>query len=94
MAQAPEPTEIPPKVTAALSNVTRVESWNFYQPLRELDDAGEPINPQYTFAGDRALLGVRVQGRRFDIAAAFNYVRLENLPANAIGPGALGSGAF
>ena len=37
---------------------------------------------------------MRVEGRRFDLSGAFNYVRLENLPANAIGPGALGSGAF
>lgn len=77
-----------PTVTATLSNTTRVESWRFFQP----SDAS--VDPTYTFAADRALLGVGVRGRRFDIAAAFNYVRLENLPANAIGPGALGSGAF
>jgi hypothetical protein len=83
-----------PKVTATLSNVTRVESWSFFQPRRDLLPIEEVANPDYTFAGDRAQLGVRVEGRRFDIAAAFNYVRLENLPTNAIGPGALGSGGF
>ena len=89
-ASAQSDQNISPKVTATLSNATRVESWNFFTPY----PAAEPVDPSYLFAGDRALLGVRVEGRRFDIAAAFNYVRLENLPANAIGPGALGSGAF
>ena len=37
---------------------------------------------------------MRVEGARFDLTGAFNYVRLENLPTNAIGPGGLGSGAF
>ena len=34
------------------------------------------------------------KGSRFDLSGAFNYVRLENLPSNAIGPGGLGAGAF
>ncbi len=89
-AQAEE-TSSPPKVTGTLTNATRIESWNFFQPLSSLDSAADP---RYVFFGDRALLGVRVEGRRYDIAAAFNYVRLESLPADAIGPGALGSGAF
>ena len=37
---------------------------------------------------------MRVEGSRFDVSGAFNYVRLENLPTNAIGPGGLGTGAF
>ena len=37
---------------------------------------------------------MRVDGDRFDLTGAFNYVRLENLPTNAIGPGGFGSGAF
>lgn len=92
-ARAQAASETPPKVTATLSNVTRVESWSFFQPRRDLQ-AAEPVDPEYTYMADRAQLGVRVEGRRFDIASAFNYVRLENLPAGAIGPGALGSGAF
>lgn len=86
----------PPKVTGTLSNTTRVESWSYFQPYsdpRALTPA--PIgNPDYTFFGDRAELGVRVEGSRFDFSGAFNYVRLENLPINAIGPGGLGTGAF
>lgn len=85
-----------PAVTGTLSNVTRVESWSYFEPAidpRALTDG--PIgDPHYTFIGDRAELGVRVDGRRFDLSGAFNYVRLENLPTNAIGPGGFGSGAF
>src|SRR6185503_17988620 len=70
--------------------------WSYFQPKvdpRALTDA--PIgDPDYTFFGDRAELGVRVAGSRFDLGGAFNYVRLENLPAKAIGPGGLGTGAF
>lgn len=86
----------PPRVTATAANITRVESWSFFQPKvdpRAL--TAEPVgDPTYTFLGDRVDLGVRVEGARFDIGAAFNYVRLENLPTHAIGPGGLGSGAF
>lgn len=86
----------PPEVTGTLSNTTRVESWSYFQPA--LDPRGltpDPIgDPDYTFVGDRGELGVRVEGSRFDLSGAFNYVRLENLPTRAIGPGGLGSGAF
>lgn len=85
-----------PKVTGTLSNVTRVESWSYFQPaIDPLALTQGPIgDPDYTFIGDRAELGVRVDGRRFDLSGAFNYVRLENLPTQAIGPGGLGTGAF
>jgi Alginate export len=85
-----------PKVTGTVSNVTRVESWSYFQPATDplaLTDA--PIgDPDYTFIGDRAEVSVRVGGRRVDLSGAFNYVRLENLPTKAIGPGGFGSGAF
>jgi hypothetical protein len=86
----------PPKVTASLSNATRVESWSYFEPrLDPLALTQQPLgNPDYTFIADRAELGVRVEGSRFDLTGAFNYVRLENLPSNAIGPGGLGAGAF
>ncbi|MGE0866630.1 MAG: alginate export family protein [Vicinamibacterales bacterium] len=86
----------PPRVTATASNVTRVESWSFFQPRidpRAL--TAEPIgDPTYTFLGDRIDLGVWAEGPRFALGGAFNYVRLENLPTGAIGPGGLGTGAF
>jgi hypothetical protein len=84
-----------PKVTATLSNVTRVESWSYFQPNPETLPPDSPAgDPDYTFFGDRAELAIRVEGARFDLTGAFNYVRLENLPRNAIGPGGLGTGAF
>lgn len=78
-----------PTVTGTFSNVTRVENWSFFHP-----SPGATSNPDYTFLGDRAELGASVTGARFDLAASFNYVRMENLPTNAIGPGGLGAGAF
>jgi hypothetical protein len=85
-----------PVVTGTVSNTTRVESWSYFQPyIDPLALTQAPIgDPDYTFIGDRAELGVRVKGSRFDLGGAFNYVRLENLPTNAIGPGGLGTGAF
>ena len=85
-----------PKVTATLSNVTRVEAWSYFRPrVDPIALTAQPIGePTYTFMADRAELGVRVEGSRFDLNGAFNYVRLENLPSKAIGPGGLGPGAF
>ncbi|HEX4913366.1 MAG TPA: hypothetical protein VFV51_05390, partial [Vicinamibacterales bacterium] len=81
------------QVTGTISTVTRVESWSYFEPRAELPPEAVG-DPDYTFIGDRAELGVRVDGRRFDLSGAFNYVRIENLPTRAIGPGALGPGAF
>lgn len=84
----------PPAVTASVSNLTRVESWSFFDPYTAVEPDQLVGNPDYTFVGDRAELGVRVDGRRFDLGGAFHYVRLENVPTGAIGPGGLGVGAF
>lgn len=81
-------------VTGTLSNITRAETWSYFQPIVPADPDTPVGNPDYTFFGDRAELGVTVEGSRFDLAGAFNYVRVENLPADAIGPGGLGTGAF
>ncbi len=83
-------------MTGTVSNVTRVEAWSFFEPRADLlVPVDQPVgNPDYAFVGNRAELGVRVDGETFDLAGAFNYVRLENLPTDAIGPGGLGSGAF
>lgn len=84
-----------PKVTGTLSNVTRVESWSYFQPNVPPDlQAIAAGDPDYTFIANRSELGVHVTGDRFDLGGAFNYVRIENLPTNAIGPGGLGTGAF
>jgi len=86
----------PPKVTGNISNVTRVESWSYFQPKSDPLALTQELlgDPDYTFIGDRAELGVRIEGARFDLGGTFNYVRIENLPTHAIGPGALGPGAF
>jgi hypothetical protein len=85
-------TELPASssspVVGTVSNMTRVESWSFFTP----PPAGG--NPDYTFVGDRAYLGLRVRQPRFDLQGGFVYVRLENLPRDAIGPGGMGTGAF
>ena len=81
-------------MTGTISNLTRVESWSYFQPRVDTLTPQPVGEPDYTFIGDRAELGVYVQGDRFDLTGAFNYVRLENLPTGAIGPGGLGSGAF
>jgi hypothetical protein len=85
-----------PAVTGTISNVTRVEGWSYFEPrIDPLALTEFPVgDPDYVFFGDRAELGVRVDGSRFDLTGTFNYVRLENLPTDAIGPGGLGSGAF
>lgn len=84
----------PPRVTGTISNLTRVESWSFFDPYPAVEPGQLAGNPDYTFIADRVELGVHVAGSRFDLSGAFNYVRLENLPTAAIGPGGLGIGAF
>ena len=91
--QAPK-SPSPPQVTATLSNITRVESWSFFDPYPATGPDQLVGHPDDTFLGDRSEVGVRVDGARFDLSGAFNYVRLESLPTKAIGPGGLGSGAF
>ena len=80
-------------VTASLENVTRVESWSFFDP-RPTTSLTRPGNPDYTFPATRVRFGVDVDTGRVALAGAFNYVRTENLPPDAIGPLALGSGGF
>jgi hypothetical protein len=77
-----------PVVTPYLHDVTRVESWSFFEPY------GSGAEPAYTILGNRATLGVRVRSRRVDLDGAFQYAQLIGLPERAIGPGALGSGGF
>jgi hypothetical protein len=63
-------------VTGTLSNVTRAESWSYFQPIVPADPDVPIGHPDYTFFGDRAELGATVEGSRFDLAGAFNYVRV------------------
>jgi Alginate export len=76
------------ETTFLVENMTRAELWRYFQPLP--DAASEP---DYAFVGSRSTLGASYIGRRWRARGALQYVRLENLPARAIGPGLLGTGA-
>jgi len=82
--QTTSETEVVPFVR----DVTRIESWSFFDPPPGGGD------PTYATFGNRATLGVRVQGRRFDVQGAFQYSQLVGLPRRAVGPGPLGPGAL
>ncbi len=68
-------------------NVTRVEMWRYFEPPPK---AG--THPDYAFIGNRSTLAASYEGPRWSARGALQYVRLENLPAGAIGPGLLGNG--
>ena len=70
-----------------VENVTRAEVWRFFEPF---DGGGS--EPDYAFIGNRSTLGAHYQGRRWSMRGAIQYVRIENLPRGAIGPGLLGTG--
>ncbi len=71
-----------------VQNLTRVELWRFFEPK-----PGGGVHPDYAFVGNRSTLGARYHGPRWRLQGAIQYVRLENLPTGAIGPGLLGTGA-
>jgi hypothetical protein len=90
---AAQPATLPPagatpasRVTPVRRNVTRVESWRFFDPPA---DGG---NPDYAFAANRLLAGLRVAGRWYEATGALQYVQFGGLPDDASGPGALGTG--
>jgi len=77
-----------PAVEGLLSNLTRVETWRFFEP------PSPDVDPDYTFFANRSDLEVHVRGTRVDLGGGFAYVRVQELPTDAIGPGGLGTGAF
>jgi hypothetical protein len=85
---APIPAGSDPEVVVSASNLTRVESWRFFEPPIE------GVDPDYTFFGNRFDTYLRVRGSRFDLSGGFSYVRVQHLPTDAIGPGGLGTGPF
>ncbi len=88
-AQVPGTAEPRLETTATLENLTRVETWRFFEPP-------EPdANPDYSFIGNRAYLGIGVRSSRFDLSGGFAYTSLGPLPANAFGGGGpMGTGAL
>jgi hypothetical protein len=76
------------RVTAVVRDVARVESWSFFEPPPGGGD------PDYTFVGNRLTFGVKAEDRRWAAEGALQYIQLWNLPSDAFGPGALGTGAL
>jgi Alginate export len=74
--------------TFVVENMTRAELWRYFEPF-----PGTGSQPDYTFIGNRSTLGVAYDGHRWGLRGTLQYVRLENLPTGAIGPGLLGTGA-
>ena len=77
----------PGETSFLVENVTRAEVWGFFEP-----PPSGGAEPDYFFVGNRSTLGVDYEGRRWAIRGAIQYVRVENLPRGAIGPGLLGNG--
>ena len=75
-----------PVVTPLIRNVTRVESWSFFEPP---EGGGDPT---YALFGNRATLGVRVESRRLVMQGSLQYTQMIGLPSRSIGPGPLGPG--
>ncbi|MBM4194662.1 MAG: hypothetical protein FJ202_09840 [Gemmatimonadetes bacterium] len=73
--------------TWSARNWTRLELWSFFEPSIGGGDH------EYAYPANRLQLGVRRVARRYELAAAMQYVQFGNLPDNAVGPGPLGLGA-
>lgn len=86
-AQSTDDAVTSPVVRAEVDNVTRVESWSFFQPVRADADA------DYTLVSNRARLSVAVEARRIAFEGSFQYAQLFGLPRDAFGPGPFGPGA-
>jgi hypothetical protein len=89
-AQDPSPPadRAPGETSFLVQNLTRAELWRFFDP-----PPNAATEPDYAFIANRSTLGARYDGRRWSVRGAVQYVRLENLPRGAIGPGLLGTGA-
>lgn len=81
------PSAAPGATSFLVQNLTRAELWRFFEPR-----PGGGVHPDYVFFGNRSTLGARYRGTRWGLHGAIQYVRLENLPSGAIGPGLLGTG--
>ena len=81
-AQAPAPA-----TEWLVRNMTRVESWRFFEPAPGGGD------PESAYVGNRFYFGVRRIQPRVDLQAAAQFVQLGWLPDDASGPGPLGLGA-
>lgn len=82
-----------PLVRPFVRNTTRFELWRYYEPPPP-SPTFTPGDPSTLHAGNRLLAGLQLRKGRFDATAALQYVQFGGLPDDAIGPGALGTGAL
>jgi hypothetical protein len=87
---APAP---PPTLQPFVRNWTRVEVWRYFTPPPG-SATFTPGDPDAAHVGNRLQAGVRVRRGVVDATAALQYVQFGWLPPDAIGPGALGTGAL
>ena len=87
-ATAQTPPTPPPTWQASVSNLTRVESWRYFEPPPTGGD------PDYTFLGNRLRMELRGRWRRVQATLAAQYVGFVGLPENASNPGPFGTGAL
>jgi hypothetical protein len=90
-AQTPSPPSPPtpqPTWQASVSNLTRVESWRYFEPPPTGGD------PDYAFLGNRLRMELRGRWRRVQATLAAQYVGFVGLPENAANPGPFGTGAL
>jgi hypothetical protein len=76
-----------------LRNWTRLEVWRYFEPPPPSPTL-TPGDPTTAHVGNRLLAGLRVRRGWGDATVAAQYVQFGGLPANAVGPGALGTGAL
>jgi hypothetical protein len=89
-AQTPAPA---PAVETFVRNTTRFELWRYYDPPPPTPTF-TPGDPSTEHIGNRLLAGIRLRRARVDATMALQYVQFGWLPTDAIGPGALGTGAL
>lgn len=73
---------------ASVANLTRFESWSFFQPPPAGGD------PDANFVGNRLRVTLSRSWPRVQVAGAVQYVQFGGLPTRAIGPGFLGTGGL
>ncbi len=91
LAQTPAPTpkpNAPSGFTLTLRDVTRVESWRFFEP----NPGG--ADPDYTYLANRLQLELKRAWPRVDLQVTAQHAGFVGLPDDATGPGPLGLGSL
>jgi hypothetical protein len=83
----------PPQIQPFLRNWTRFEAWRYFTPP-PATATFTPGDPTTDHIGNRLQTGVRLRRGAVDATLALQYVQFGGLPDDAIGPGALGTGAL